>query len=112
MAGMRTVIALASLCFVVAACGDNLTPGGTGDDDGTDAAETDASISDGRIDAPFDANCPARTGGQVGGPCTTDTQCNSAVGVNDGICLHAGQGGIGWPAAGYCITKYDACTMD
>lgn len=107
MPPMRT-LALVSLAVLLVACGDNLTPGGTG----SDGAEVDATPNDGRVDAPIDANCPARSSGQVGGPCTMDTQCNSAVGVNDGICLNAALGGIGWPAGGYCINKYDGCTQD
>ena len=104
---MRTVSVLASLLifFGGCECGDN--HGGD-----VDAAEGDASI-DASIDgSPPDANCPARLQGVVGGPCTTDTQCDSSAGAADGICLTAALGGIGWPAEGYCITKYDGCTTD
>lgn len=111
MPAMRTALALASLAVLLVACGDNLrvVPA---DDDDTDASEIDAAPNDGRVDAMIDANCPARTAGSVGGPCTTDSQCDSAAAAGDGICLNASQGGIGWPAGGYCITKYDGCTQD
>jgi hypothetical protein len=104
MPAMRTVLVLVSLGFLAAGCGDNLTAGNP------DGSEIDAS-SDGRIDAPIDANCPLRQPGQVGGPCTTDAQCNTA-GMTDGFCLDATDAGIGWPAVGYCVTKIGVCTMD
>ncbi|MBZ0231864.1 MAG: hypothetical protein K8M05_05895 [Deltaproteobacteria bacterium] len=104
---MRTAIALALLALWVAACGDNQVPGG-----GADAPELDAPAADGRVDAPIDANCPLREPGLVGGACTSDAQCDSAVGANDGFCLDATDGGIGWPATGYCVTKIGTCTQD
>ncbi len=104
---MRIALALASLALGLAACGDNLGGGGSG----PDAATIDGP-TDGPPDAPPDANCPARTVGAVGGPCTTDTQCDTAANARDGICLTAALGGVLWPAEGYCITKYDVCTAD
>ena len=100
---MRIAYAFASIALVLGACGDNIKPGSS-----VDAADPDASV-----DAiPLDANCPARAQGLVGGPCTMDSQCDSATGAGDGICLTASLGGIGWPAIGYCVTDYDGCTMD
>lgn len=104
---MRSALALASLVILLVACGDNLVPGS-----GTDGSEIDATPNDGRVDAPIDANCPLRQPGQVGGPCTTNVQCNSAPNMNDGFCLDATDAGIGWPATGYCVTKIGVCTQD
>ncbi len=107
---MRT-FALASLALLLVACGDNLQVGG--DDDDVDAAQVDAPLPvDARVDAMVDASCPLRAAGQVGGPCTTDVQCDSSTGAADGFCLNAALGGIGWPAAGYCVTRIGTCTLD
>jgi hypothetical protein len=110
MAGMRTALTLISLAVVLAACGDNLRV--IGADDDTDAAETDAAATDARVDAMVDANCPSRSQGQVGGPCTMDSDCMVGVSALDDICLNDTLGGIGWPAAGYCVTQYDNCNSD
>ena len=91
---MRT-LAVASLCLLaLAGCGDNLTP---------------TQPVDAGIDAP---TCTPRLVGQVGGPCTMDVECESAPGVGDGLCLDAALGGIGWPAAGYCVNKIDLASAD
>lgn len=107
MCAMRTTLALASLFVLLAGCGDNLTSGGD-----PDAAEVDATTTDARADAMVDANCPLRAQGQVGGPCTMDAQCDSSTGAGDGFCLDASDGGIGWPAMGYCVTKIGVCAQD
>ncbi len=105
---MRTALAFASLALFLAACGDNLHP-----ETDLDAAEIDAAPPvDATVDTPPDANCPLRAPGLVGGPCTTDGQCDTTSGAGDGFCLNATLGGIGWPAAGYCVTRLGVCTMD
>ena len=106
---MRTALALVALAVLLTACGDNLTVGGD-----PDAAEVDASPpADARVDAMIDANCPSRVAGQVGGPCTTDTQCQMGASAADDICLNdTAGGGVAWPATGFCITEYDSCTQD
>ena len=82
------------LAGALAGCGDNLKP-------------------EQPVDAGIDAiACPVRQPGQVGGPCTTDTQCDSAPGAADGLCLNAALGGIGWPTEGYCVNKIDLVSMD
>lgn len=107
MPSMRTVLAVVSLALMAVACGDNLVPG-----TGTDAAESDGPTpTDARVDATVDANCPLRAQGQVGGPCTDDSQCDTAPNANDGACLDLTDGTIGWPAGGYCVHTF-GCTMD
>ena len=88
------ILALASCALLAAACGDNIKP-----EQAVDAG----------IDGPA---CPARATGAVGGPCTMDAQCDSAVGAGDGLCLNAALGGIGWPEAGYCVNKIDLVSAD
>jgi hypothetical protein len=104
---MRTAIALAFLALGLAACGDNTKNGSD-----SDAAVDDGGAVDATVDAPPDANCPARALGQVGGPCTADAQCDSASGAGDGFCLHGLQGTIAWPEEGYCVNKIEGCTTD
>lgn len=96
---------LALLASLLVACGDNLTPGG---------GEIDAPTSDGRpVDAPLDAqSCAARNFGDVGGPCTTDVDCESSAGAADGICLNNLLDPAPWPAVGYCISRTGGCTQD
>ncbi|KAB2895374.1 MAG: hypothetical protein F9K40_16220 [Kofleriaceae bacterium] len=107
MPPMRTAIAFASLVAFLAACGDNQTVGGD-----PDAAEVDAAPpTDARVDAMVDANCPVRSQGEVGGPCTTSAQCATGATPDDDICLNE-DGVVPWPSAGFCITEYEACTQD
>lgn len=40
--------------------------------------------------------------GAVGGPCAVDANCDSAVGVHDGICYVGQMGPSNFPAEGYC----------
>lgn len=112
---MRTLSAmiLCSIVALAAACGDNLSPnqrtdGGSDGVDPIDATDAPTPI-DGR---DVDANCPARLPGQVGGPCASDNQCDSAVGANDGFCLRGAQSATTWPAEGYCVNKIDVCNTD
>lgn len=95
---MRT-LAFAVLTLAFAACGDNLEP----------SRPVDAGA-----DAPVDADqsCNPRPTGAVGGPCTMSTECDSAPGAGDGLCLNAALGGIGWPAGGYCVNKIDLVSMN
>jgi hypothetical protein len=119
---MRTSLALAliSCVAVLSGCGDNLerpVDAAVVDSsiDAVDAAIIDVPIDVAidAIDAPgIDANCPARTPGEVGGACVTDANCDTAVGAADGICLRGALGSVVWPAQGFCITKYDGCTVD
>jgi hypothetical protein len=90
---MRTLV-LVSGILLAAACGDNLGVGSA-------------------VDAGIDGEaCPARATGAVGGPCTMNEECDSAAGSGDGFCLNAAQGGIGWPAQGYCVNKLDLVSAD
>ncbi|MBP8805607.1 MAG: hypothetical protein KBG48_12630 [Kofleriaceae bacterium] len=120
---LSLVAALAAVVVPVAGCGDNLkvvelVDAARVDAPMIDATEIDAQPIDAAIDAvPPDASCPARAPGQVGGPCTSDAQCDSAVGAADGFCLRGDQGAIIWPAQGYCVNRTDAigappCTSD
>lgn len=104
---MRNALLFASLALALAACGDNLNPGGP-----VDAATIDAAI-DAPTDAAIDARvCPQVAAGQPGGPCSSDAQCDSASGAGDGYCLVNAQGGVTWPSQGYCINRLGTCTMD
>ncbi len=108
---MRNLLGIALLAISLCACGDNLKPGG-GDDDVD--APIDAPVVDGPVDAPIDAlSCPQRNPGDAGGACTTDTDCESAAGAADGLCLNnLLDSGALWPAVGYCVTRLGGCSMD
>lgn len=93
---MRTLAMLSCSLLALASCGDNSGPERPVDASVVDAAPT----------------CGPRPQGAVGGPCTMNAQCDSAVGLGDGFCLNAALGGIGWPAAGYCINKVDVVSAD
>src|SRR5690349_18250115 len=104
---MRKAIVLASLALSFAGCGDNTSA----DDDG--GSTIDAAVPD---SAPPDAiSCPTRPNGQVGGGCTSDAECDSAVGAGDGICLHGTIGPTVFAAEGYCYIdnlQGDVCAID
>lgn len=52
-----------------------------------------------------DANsCPAPAAGELGGPCASDAECDSALGAGDGMCANSSLGWVGWPSMGYCLT--------
>src|SRR5690349_13690803 len=108
---MRNLLGIALLAISLCACGDNIKPGG-GDDD-VDAA-VDAPDGDAPIDAPIDGPaCAQRDMGETGGPCTADTDCETAPGAADGLCLNnLLDSGALWPAVGYCVTRLGGCTMD
>jgi hypothetical protein len=112
MGAMRHLLATAALLLTipVIGCGDNKMVDST-----VDSAVIDAPMIDSTpIDAPpppVDANCPALAPGAIGGPCTLDTQCDSASGAADGFCLRGMQGSVMWPAAGYCVLQTE-CTTD
>ena len=66
--------------------------------------------SDSPTDTPIDNKlvdalvCAAPLVGHVGGPCTTDAACDSAVGLGDGVCLHGAVPAailIVWPRPGF-----------
>jgi hypothetical protein len=46
--------------------------------------------------------CPYPQFAEIGGPCTSDSQCDSAPAAGDGICLAGAFGPSQWPAPGYC----------
>ncbi len=79
-----------------------------------DAAVIDAAVIDATpIDAPVDAPiCPAPTPGAVGGPCAVDSNCDSAAGLGDGICMRHSIAGTTWPGTGYCVNGIESCTDD
>lgn len=113
---MRTLVIALSCVAVLSACGDNLTPAERVDA-AADAPDPDAPIDssidapiDAAIDAGIDANCPGRTPGQVGGACISDANCDSGAGTGDGFCLRGMVGTVTWPAQGFCISQYEACT--
>ncbi|MFO0683712.1 MAG: hypothetical protein U0234_16760 [Sandaracinus sp.] len=100
----------------------------TGSDDAGDASrdsaqEPDATTHDAGVDARDlgdagldafapDASCSAPVAGALGGPCTTDAICDSAVGAGDGFCLRGMVGSTTWPTEGFCTNRIDACTLD
>jgi hypothetical protein len=97
---------------LVLACGGDGDDGTPIDAVDNDAPTIDADDHDAAPDAMVDAGCPGLATGQVGGPCTTDAQCDSAAGAGDGICLRGLLGAITWPAQGYCINQIESCTDD
>ena len=46
--------------------------------------------------------CPYPQYAEIGGPCTADSQCDSAPAAGDGFCLAGDIGPTQWPASGYC----------
>lgn len=98
-----------ALVIAAGACGDKSETrrdAAVGDD-------SNVALVDAAIDAPPDAFCPARATGQVGGPCSADSECDSSGGASDGLCLRAGiLGTVMWPVEGYCVNKIDTCTDD
>lgn len=107
---MRSFLVAACAVSVVsiAGCGDNLKITDPVDAALIDAPDIDAVPIDAAVDAvPIDASCPARPAGQPGGACTSDAQCDSAVGAGDGFCLRGDLGSIVWPAQGYCVNRTD-----
>jgi len=81
------------LCAFPAACGDN---DHGGDDDGTSDGGPDGMGPDAMV-------CPAPAAGLVGGPCSQNTDCDSAVGAADGFCFFGTIGPNTYPAEGYCV---------
>jgi hypothetical protein len=76
-------------------------------------AAGDASVDGGAAGMPSEAgaggavqepvNCPARGVGEIGGPCQSDRDCDSAPGTPDGTCASPSLGYDGLPSEGYCI---------
>lgn len=114
MGKLCQVAGISMILVLSTACSD--------DDPAADAApgNPDASVVDGAVpDAEipdaiqYDAiPCPARAMGDVGGPCTAHTDCDTSQGAGDGFCLRGLSGGvIRWPSEGYCVV-FNGCTMD
>lgn len=69
----------------------------------------DSSAADGSVDVASDGATDAcvRSPGELGGPCTTSRDCDSAPGANDGFCP---DGDGEYPAQGFCMVT--GCTDD
>lgn len=115
------------------AAADGLAPDGTATDGGVadgrmqDAASVDAAMADGAVPDAFPADgavtdgaagdasiesCPARLPGQIGGPCSMDSDCDSAPAAVDGACLVGSAFDFTWPAEGFCLSKVGGCASD
>ncbi len=96
-------VATSLICFLtigVMGCGDNAPAEPDAAVVQPDAAEPDAASPD----AQPPVECPAPAAGAIGGACRASSECDSALGTGDGLCLDEAvvNGVTNWPAVGYC----------